>query len=94
MDMAIRYDMTYRDEKSLKIVQFAQSLTIGMICAPGGNGSHNSGCKGYIVKWGRAVWLKCVYCFEIGTLMLADCPDFKKLLEEMEACALAPLFAR
>ncbi|CAN6713683.1 unnamed protein product [Malus baccata var. baccata] len=38
--------------------------------------------KGYIVKWGRAVRLECVYCYEIGTHMLNDCPHFKKLLEE------------
>ncbi|CAN6713682.1 unnamed protein product [Malus baccata var. baccata] len=38
--------------------------------------------KGYVVEWGRAVRLKCVYCYEIGTHMLNDCPHFKKLLEE------------
>ncbi|TQD90584.1 hypothetical protein C1H46_023878 [Malus baccata] len=38
--------------------------------------------KGYVVEWGRAVLLECVYCYEIGTHMLDDCPDLKKLLEE------------
>ncbi|XP_050152705.1 uncharacterized protein LOC126627277 [Malus sylvestris] len=38
--------------------------------------------KGYVVEWGRDVRLECVYCYEIGTHMLNDCPHFKKLLEE------------
>ncbi|XP_009336535.2 uncharacterized protein LOC103929113 isoform X1 [Pyrus x bretschneideri] len=38
--------------------------------------------KGYVVERGRAVRLECVYCHEIGTHMLNDCPHFKKLLEE------------